>query len=270
MTTSIPIIKTNGTGNDFVLVDERETPLDDPVAFARRVCDRASGVGADGVLLVERSERFDARMRIINADGSEAEMCGNGMRCFARYLDEHDGIGEATVETLAGPIGTRVLSRAPYTIAVEVGEPKLGEPHEVAGYRAVPVDVGNPHVVIQVDDVDAIDLAVIGPRIERDPRYPHGTNVHFVERMFRHAQHDGGARHDTVEWKVRHWERGAGATQACGTGTVATAAVLIASGEATSPVALRVPGGVLEVVWTPGTRATLIGDAVREYERVIA
>jgi diaminopimelate epimerase len=257
VTTSIPIVKTNGTGNDFVLVDERETPLDDPIAFARSVCDRASGIGADGVLLVQRSASNAARMRIINADGSEAEMCGNGMRCFARYLDEHDGLAEATVETLAGPIGTRVVSRAPYTIAVEMGEPKLGEPHEVAGYRAVPVDLGNPHVVIHVDDVDGIDLAQLGPRIERDPRYPHGTNVHFVQ----HA-HDG--------WRVRHWERGAGATQACGTGAVATAAVLIANGEASSPVLLRVPGGVLEVVWTPGQRATLIGDAVREYERVLA
>jgi diaminopimelate epimerase len=257
MTTSVPIVKTNGTGNDFVLVDARETMLEDPVAFARSVCDRTSGVGADGVLLVERSDRYDVRMRIINADGSEAEMCGNGMRCFARYLDEHDGIGEATVETLAGPIGTRVLSRAPYTIAVAMSEPNIGEAHEVAGYRAVPVDMGNPHVVIRVDDVDAIDLAVIGPRIERDARYPHGTNVHFVERS-------------AGSWKVRHWERGAGATQACGTGTVATAAVLIASSEATSPVALRVPGGVLEVVWTRGAGATLIGDAVREYERVLA
>jgi diaminopimelate epimerase len=259
VTTSIPIVKTNGTGNDFVLVDEREIPLDDPIAFAQRVCDRTSGVGADGVLLVDRSERYIARMRVINADGSEAEMCGNGMRCFARYLDEHDGIAEATVETLAGPIGTRVVSRAPYTIAVEMGEPKLGAPHDVAGYRAVPVDLGNPHVVIRVDDVDALDLAQIGPRIERDRRYPQGTNVHFVQPML-----------DGVPWRVRHWERGAGATQACGTGAVATAAVLIANGEASSPVALRVPGGVLEVVWTPGQRATLIGDAVREYERVLA
>jgi diaminopimelate epimerase len=257
VTASVPVVKTNGTGNDFVLVDARETRLDDPVAFALRVCDRASGLGGDGLLLVEPSERYDARMRIINADGSEAEMCGNGMRCFARYLDEHDGLAEATVDTLAGPIATRVVSRAPYTIAVEMAEPKIGEPHEVAGFRATPVDMGNPHVVICVDDVDAIDLARLGPRIERDPRYPQGTNVHFVQR-------------DGEGWRVRHWERGAGATKACGTGAVATAAVLIAAREASSPMALHVPGGVLEVVWTPGERATLIGDAVREYERVVA
>jgi diaminopimelate epimerase len=259
VTAGVPIVKMNGTGNEFVLVDGRGAPLDNPVAFARRACDPEHGVGADGVLLVGPSERYDARMRIFNADGSEAEMCGNGMRCVARYLDEHDGREVATVETLAGPIGTRVLSRAPYRIAVEMGEPRIGEPHLVAGFRAVPVDLGNPHVVIRMDrdDVDSVDLAVIGPRIERDARYPHGTNVHFVGRRGEH-------------WRVRHWERGAGATQACGTGAVAVAAVLIAAGAATSPVSLHVPGGVLDVIWKPGERATLAGDAVREFEQVVA
>lgn len=257
MTTGVPFVKTSGTGNEFVLVDERVAPLADPVAFAREVCDRERGVGADGLLLVQPSERFDARLRIINADGSDAEMCGNGMRCVGRYLDEHDGRDAAVVETVAGPIGTRVLSRAPYRIAIEVGEPRIGAPHDVAGYRATPVDVGNPHVVIRVDDVRAVDLATDGPRIEHDARYPNRTNVHFVSR-----NGDG--------WRVRHWERGAGATQACGTGAVATAAVLIASGDATSPVSLQVPGGVLDVAWQPGARATLAGDAVLEFERATA
>jgi len=255
--TGVPVVKTNGTGNEFVLVDERGAPLPDPVGFARRVCDRERGLGADGVLLIEESERFDARMRIVNADGSEAEMCGNGMRCVARYLDEHDGREAAVVETLAGPIETRILSRAPYRVAVEMGEPRIGEPHLVNGLRATPVDLGNPHVVIRVDDADAVRLNFEGPRIEHDARYPHGTNVHFVSR-----QHD--------RWRVRHWERGAGATRACGTGAVAVAAVLIAGGEATSPVTLHVPGGILEVTWAPGARATLIGDAVWEFEKVLA
>jgi diaminopimelate epimerase len=254
--TGVSIVKTNGTGNDFVLVDERAAAVDDPVAFARRICDRTHGVGADGVLFLQPSAQFDARMRIVNADGSDAEMCGNGMRCVARYLDEHDGREEAIVETAAGPIGTRILSRQPYRVAVEMGKPQVGEPHDVAGVRATPVDVGNPHVVVRVDDVDAVDLERLGPQIERDARYPGGTNVHFVAQR-------------GEEWRVRHWERGAGATQACGTGAVAVAAVLISAGEATSPVALCVPGGVLEVLWKPGERATLIGDAVREFERIV-
>ncbi len=216
------------------------------------------------MLLVGPSAEHDARMRVVNADGSEAEMCGNGMRCVGRYLDEHDGLAGATVETLAGPIGTRVIARGePYRVAVEMGEPRIGAPHEVAGFTATPVDVGNPHVVIRVPDVAAIDLAVAGPRIERDPRYPGGTNVHFVQRAGDESGADNG-------WRVRHWERGAGATPACGTGAVAVAAVLIAAGEATSPVELHVPGGVLDVAWAPGGRATLVGDAAREYERVLA
>ena len=129
MTTGVPVVKTNGTGNDFVLVDERLAPVENRAAFAVRICDRAHGLGADGVLFVMSSDTMDARMRIFNADGSEAEMCGNGMRCVARYLDERDGYHEATVETLAGPIHTRIVSRAPYRVAVEMGEPRIGAAH---------------------------------------------------------------------------------------------------------------------------------------------
>lgn len=253
---TMTVVKTSGTGNDFVLVDERVAAVDDRAAFARAVCDRTAGIGADGVLFVRSSAVADARMTIVNADGSEAEMCGNGMRCVGRYLDETDGLAEATVETLAGPIGVRVVARDPYRVSVQMREPQLGPVHDVAGFRATPVDVGNPHVVIRVDDVDAFDLATLGPRIERDARYPGGTNVHVVAR-------DGDA------WRVRHWERGAGATLACGTGTVAVAATLIAAGEASSPVSLRVPGGTLQVAWTPGGPATLTGDAVREFVRTL-
>ncbi len=256
MTLGVPVVKTNGTGNDFVLVDERVEPLDDAVAFARRVCDRTHGIGADGVLLVQPSARYDARMRIINADGSEAEMCGNGMRCVARYLDEHDGREAATVDTIAGPIGTRIVARDPYRVAIEMGEPHIGARYRIGAFEAVDVDLGNPHAVIFVDDFAQVDLAADGPRIERDPRYPNGTNVHFVRR-------------DGARWRVLHWERGAGATKACGTGAVAVAAVLISEGRAQSPISLDVPGGVLEVVWTPGERATLIGDAVREFDRTV-
>ncbi len=254
--TAVPVVKMNGTENAFIIVDARATPLTDPVAFALRVCNPEHGLGADGLLVALPSATADVRMRVINADGSEAEMCGNGMRCFARWLDEVDGRATAVVETLAGPIATRVLSREPYTVAEEMNEPLVGEPHVVAGFTATPVDVGNPHVVIFVDDLDAIDIRTIGPRIERDPRYPHGTNVHFV--------HDAGGA-----LRVVHWERGAGATAACGTGAVACAAVAIAARAARSPGTVRVPGGELRVEWEPGTRATLIGDAVREYSTTV-
>jgi diaminopimelate epimerase len=252
MSVSVPVVKMNGTHNEFVVVDARETPLADPVGFAREICDPVRGLGADGLLVALRSATADVRMRVINADGSEAEMCGNGIRCLARYLDEHDGRAEAVVETLAGPIATRVLSRDPYLVSEVMGTPQVGAPHEVAGYTATPVDLGNPHVVIFVDDLAAIDIRTLGPRIERDPRYPHGTNVHVV-------QIDGDRLH------VVHWERGAGATAACGTGAVACAAVAILTRGFRSPVTLAVPGGTLRVEWTPGQRATLIGDAVVEF-----
>jgi diaminopimelate epimerase len=252
MNAAVPVVKMNGTHNEFVIVDGRTTTLDDPVAFARRVCDPAGGLGADGLLLALPSTNADVRMRVINADGSEAEMCGNGIRCLARFLDERDGRSEALIETLAGPIATRVLGRDPYLVSEVMGVPRLAAPHAVAGYRATPVDLGNPHVVIFVDDLAAIDIRALGPRIERDPRYPQGTNVHVVQV-------------DGERLRVLHWERGAGATAACGTGAVACAAVAIAEHGFRSPVTLEVPGGTLRVEWTPGERATLIGDAVVEF-----
>jgi diaminopimelate epimerase len=252
MNATVPVVKMNGTHNEFVVVDARETPLADPIAFAQAICDPERGLGADGLLIALRSASADVRMRVINADGSEAEMCGNGIRCLARYLDEHDGRAEAVVETIAGPIATRVLSRDPYLVSEVMGTPLVGAPHEVAGFTATPVDVGNPHVVIFVDDLAAIDIRTLGPRIERDPRYPGGTNVHFVQIA--------GDR-----LRVLHWERGAGATAACGTGAVACAAVAILAHGFASPVTLDVPGGTLRVEWTAGERATLIGDAVVEF-----
>ena len=257
MTATVPVVKMNGTHNEFVIVDARRDELADPVGFARRVCDRTTGIGADGLLLLLASAGADARLRIINADGSEAEMCGNGMRCVARYLDEHDGRERAIVETVAGPIATQIVSREPYTVAEVLGTPEIGTPHIVAGFEAIPVDVGNPHVVIAVADLAAIDAATLGPRIERDPRYPAGTNVHFVQRA-------------GEELRVVHWERGAGATAACGTGAVACAAVAVECWGYRSPVTVHVPGGTLRVEFVPGAPATLIGDAVTEFSTTFA
>ena len=258
MIASVPVVKLHGTHNAFVLVDGRSTPIADPIEFARRACSVDTGLGVDGLLLLLPAASADVRVRIINADGSEAEMCGNGIRCVARYLDEHDGRATLAIETLAGPIDTVVVSREPeFLVAVELNVPRIGPAHEVAGFRAFPVDVGNPHVVIFLADLDAVDLAVMGPRIERDPRYPHGTNVHF-------AQQTGPA-----SLAVRHWERGAGATQACGTGAVACAAAAIATRGMTSPVELAVPGGVLSVAWEPPKRAVLTGNAVKEFETTL-
>jgi diaminopimelate epimerase len=255
MTTApVPVVKMNGAHNDFVLVDARVSPLEDPIAFALRVCDRAHGIGADGVLLLTDSSHSDVCMRVINADGSEAEMCGNGVRCVARYLDEHDGRATALVQTLAGQIATTVIARTPeYRVSVVMNVPLVGAAHEVAGLRAIPVDVGNPHVVIFVDDLAGIDIATLGPHVAADPRYRQGTNVHIAQILSSSAI------------RVVHWERGAGATQACGTGAVATAAAAITARNLTSPIEVYVPGGVLIIAWQAGERAVMTGDAVREF-----
>jgi diaminopimelate epimerase len=258
MIASVPVVKLNGTNNSFILVDGRFTALADPAAFARRACDPSAGLGADGLLLLLPSATADVRMRIINADGSEAEMCGNGTRCVARYLDEHDGRSAARLETLAGPIYTRVVERDPnYRVEVELNAPHIGATCDVAGFRAISVDVGNPHAVIFVDDLATVEIGVLGPRIERDAQYPRGTNVHF-------AQVTGPAA-----LAVLHWERGAGATQACGTGAVACAAAAIATRGMASPVELSVPGGVLSVAWEAPNRPVMTGNAVKEFETTL-
>ncbi len=252
----------NGAGNEFYVVDARDEPIDDASDLARVLCASDRFEHADGLLVILPSDVNHVRMRMFNPDGSEAEMCGNGIRCIARYVSESDGIDAFTVETLAGPIHATVTAKEPtYEVCVAMGQPQFGASRSMTvgetTYRYDSVDMGNPHVVIFTDDVAGIDLVRVGPAIATDPSFPHGTNVHFVEALM-----DGGI-------KVRHWERGAGATAACGTGAVASAAAAIRSERATSPIAVHVPGGVLIVEWTPGQTAYMTGDAVREYERVL-
>jgi diaminopimelate epimerase len=201
-------------------------------------------------------------MRMFNPDGSEAEMCGNGIRCVARFLVEAGGPERATIETLAGPIHTTVVGREPFLVRAAMGVPRVEEERELTiGERTieyVPVDVGNPHAVIFTDDVMRVDLAAIGPQIEHHPAFPNGTNVHFC------------VVEDRRTLRVRHWERGAGATMACGTGAVACAAAAIARGIAESPVDVWVPGGKLKIEWDGQGEAIMTGEAEREFERDVA
>ena len=185
-------------------------------------------------------------------------MCGNGMRCVARYLDEHDGRATATVETLAGPDRhAHALARA---VPRRRRDGRAADRRAAPGRRlsrATPVELGNPHVVIRVDDVARARPGTSSGRASSATRgIPHGTNVHFVAR-------------DGDRWRVRHWERGAGATQACGTGAVAVAAVLIAARRRSARRSCCTSRAACSSVeWQPGARATLIGDAVREFERI--
>lgn len=262
-------VKVEGAGNDYVLV---EGPVHDPAALAGRVSDRHLGIGSDGLLLIGPPEgEHHASMRIFNADGSEGRMCGNGLRCVVRWLVERRGVAaeELSVQTASGPRRGRL--EADGTVSVTMGEPSfLPEliPADLprdgqlppalptpAGLAADPplafaVGTGNPHLVVRVPDVEAVDLEAVGVALGSDPRLPEGANVHVVQR-------EGAAR-----LRARPFERGSGATQACGTGAVAVAAVARALGWTdASDVTVAMPGDTLGVRWTGEGEAWLSGPA---------
>lgn len=256
MSARVALTKMHGACNDFVILDRRTASLDDVPSFARWVCDRREGVGADGLIVIGKPSASDATMRTFNADGSEAEMCGNGIRCAARWLDEAGEGDRLEFDTAAGIIRTEVVARHPeYRVRVRMPVPRVA-PARVPGFAgdAVAVDVGNPHVVAFVADVEAVDLAALAARFQTDATFPDGANVHVA----------------TIEspdrMRLRHWERGAGLTMACGTGAVACAAAAIARDLVRSPVEARVPGGRLLVEWDGKGAAWLTGPAVRVFD----
>jgi diaminopimelate epimerase len=244
----------HGARNDFVVVDQRAAHIDSLGSFARWACDRRSGIGADGVIAIEASTAADIAMRTFNADGSEAEMCGNGIRCAARWLDEAGEGDRLSFETAAGIIGTEIVAREPeYLVRVAMGSPRIA-PHSVPFLDdARFVDLGNPHVVLFRKHVDDVDLTMLATRLQTASLFPKGTNVHI-------AAVDGP---DTL--RVRHWERGVGLTMACGTGAVACVAAAVEKKLVASPVEVFVPGGRLVVEWD-GQTASLTGPAARVFD----
>ena len=240
-----------GLGNDFVVVGVEVVVTPDLV---RRVCDRRFGVGADGVLQV--SLRGDSvHMGYWNADGSGAEMCGNGLRCVARRAVDL-GLTGATDFIVETPIGPRHVRIGDDTVTVELGPVSLGGTVVVDGIDFTTVDVGNPHAVALSDPTQVV-LDEVGPRVERDSLFPGGTNVEFYLPT--------GS--DSVTMRV--WERGIGETLACGTGMVAVASVARASGQvAGDSVEVTVPGGVGRVEFDD--RVWLIGPAVTVFEGRLA
>lgn len=253
----VAVTKMHGAYNDFAVIDRRNaTESFDAQTFARRICDRRGGIGADGLLVIESSEIADARMRIFNADGSEAEMCGNGLRCAARFLSEAGEGNRIRIETAAGVLTAEVVnSGEPYTVRTQIGTPRF-EPRALPFASAAYVEVGNPHVVIFEKSVDAIDLSQAAATLA--PLFHNGVNVHVAAVV------------DRSRLDARHYERGVGLTQACGTGAAACAAAAIRFGLADSPVAVHVPGGILTVEWDGSGEAFLTGPAVRVFETTVA
>ena len=252
--------KMHGLGNDFVILDAREGAVAMDAARARAIADRRTGVGCDQVILLEPSDVADVRMRIWNADGGEVEACGNATRCVVQI----EG-GTATIETKGGILKGDAqgidmgaprfgwaeipLAYAMDTAAMPVGWEDLQEPSAV--------NVGNPHVVFFVEDAEAVALERLGPVIENDPLFPERVNVNV-------ASLEGGAI------KLRVWERGAGLTQACGTGACATAAIAIRKKLVESPVEVRLPGGSLTIAWQPGGSIRMSGPATHVFDGEMA
>jgi diaminopimelate epimerase len=251
----LPFTKMHGLGNDFVVLDGVSQTLPDVAPHARHLCDRRFGIGCDQllVILAAREPACDFRMQIYNADGSEVEMCGNGIRCFARYLVDRGLTDkeEIRVETGAGVIVPRLVGER---VRVDMGRPVLegrkipvdldgmvmSHPLEVAGER-IPftcVSMGNPHAVTFVKAVAAVDLARLGPAAERHPFFPKRANIEFV-------QIDA-----PDEVTVRVWERGAGETLACGTGAAAVCVAGVLEGRTEREVTVHLPGGDLAIEWS--------------------
>lgn len=250
--------KMHGIGNDYVYVNCFEETVKDPAAVSQFVSDRHFGIGADGLILIGPSCKADFRMNIYNADGSQAEMCGNGIRCVAKYVYDY-GLTDKTkitVETLAGVktlhltvedgkvalvevnMGAPILT--PKQIPVNVDEsPVVNVPIEVRGkdYRMTCVSMGNPHAVIFMDYVKEMDIEAIGPFFENHPIFPKRTNTEFVEVL------------DRKNVNMRVWERGSGETLACGTGSCATAVACILNDKTDEEVTIHLLGGDLKIRW---------------------
>jgi diaminopimelate epimerase len=266
--------KMHGLGNDFIFFENPGNREMDYSALAVKLCHRQLGIGADGIIAVLPSEVADLRMRIINADGSEANMCGNAIRCFGKYAWERGLVKSKTfrIETFAGIIipevevtngkvdQVRVNMGAPDVRRTEI--PMLGDelaainvmiPLGEREINATSILMGVPHTMIFVDDLSATDVTGIGPLIEKHPLFPKGTNVNFVEVI------------DRNRVKLRTWERGAGATLACGTGSCATAVASVLNEHTDRTVTVELQYGELLIEWAEDGTVFMTGPAEESF-----
>jgi diaminopimelate epimerase len=233
--------KMQGCGNDFLIFDPHEVDGVELPDLALRACDRHFGVGADGILVPAPSETADLEMVYLNSDGSRSEMCGNGLRCLARYTRDRGIAGGEVLAVETGAGVKKVILFEDGSSRVDMGAPVFDTEVEVGGFRFLRVSMGNPHAVTFLESaaaVEALDLGAVGPPIEEDLVFPHRTNVEFG---FARSGHDV---------RMRIWERGAGETLASGSGSCAVAVAALRQGLAESPVRVRMDGGVVEIGWS--------------------
>ena len=252
----IRFTKLHGNGNDFILIDEYDGEVvHDKPGFAAIYCDRRFGIGADGVLFLSKSDCADIRMQLFQPDRSEAEMCGNGIRCLVRYsIDEGYIAGASTVETLAGIMEVDLDAE---WIKVNMGTPAFSGIEHLEGYEVYSTNTGVPHAVIFVDDLD-IAIEEIAPAIRYAPVFPKGANVNFVRVENDH------------EIAIRTYERGIeGETLSCGTGAVASAYVAHRIGKTRDRVVVHTAGGSLRISFVADGEAFMAGTAVRVFDGTV-
>jgi len=269
--------KMHGTGNDYIYVNGAEMPHADPADLARRLAPRHTGVGSDGLIVVCPSTVAACRMEIYNADGSRGEMCGNGIRCLAKYAYER-GIARVNPMSVETDAGIRTvdleINRGKVTaVTVDMGVPILNGPqipvaadglvvnHQLTVngtcYQVTCISMGNPHCVVFHAGIDGLALESIGPLFERHPFFPNRVNTEFVEIL------------GPAEARMRVWERGSGETLACGTGACATVVAGALTGRMARHVCVRLRGGQLDVTWGADDHVRLRGDAVEVFEGVV-
>lgn len=260
MTAKLPFTKMQGAGNDYVYVNGFNREFDDLPELARKISDRHFGVGSDGLVLILPSDRADLRMRILNADGSEAEMCGNASRCVAKYAwdnglikkdvfsletgagikELHLRIHDGEVESVTVDMGEPILQASTIPVQFDgMGETIVDQRIEVTGleYFITAVSMGNPHAVLLMHEIDSLDLPAIGPGFENHPWFPRRTNTEFVEVK------------DPRHIRMRVWERGAGETLACGTGASAAVVACVLNNRTEREVEVELRGGTLQIRW---------------------
>ena len=256
------ITKMQGLGNDYIYINCLDEKVEDPQALARRISDRHFGAGSDGLVLILPCEEADFRMRMFNADGSEAEMCGNAARCVGKYIHDRGLSGKNEIRLMTGAgiktLQLNVKNGVTESVRVDMGEPVLeapeipvllqgnpvvGAPVDALGqtFRMTCVSMGNPHAVIFVEDADSFDVHGVGEAIESHPLFPRKTNVEFVTVK------------DRGHLRMRVWERGSGETLACGTGACATLVAAVLNGVCERKAVLALNGGPLTVEWDPET-----------------